>query len=400
MRHCFPCKQSTQIERQALVLLFHSRLSATLAWRVLAYDRVRFWATIVGVVFSVVLVGIQCGLLLNFINTTSVVPAQSKADIIITAPGVRAADISTAQLERRRYQALSVEGVDQASVTSVDFVQWKRPDGVREAIVLVGNRPNSVMGLPWRLESGNAADLLRIPDGVIIDRLYQDKLGGVQTDDLVEINDVRARVVGFTSGIRTFTQAPYVFTSLEMARRITGLRNDHISYVMVKVRPGYAPAEVARNIAERIPDTQVLTSSQFAFESAYYWLFTTGAGVSLIMSALLGLCVGGAIVTQTLYTNTLEHLPEYAALRAIGGPLSYLRSIVLGQAIIAAIIGYTLGIGIVMGIVWANRNASAAPELPLWLASVIAVNTLVVCMLAASVSIRKLRSIDPVTVFR
>lgn len=382
------------------MLLFHSKLSAKLAWRVLAYDRVRFLATIVGIVFSVVLVGIQCGLLLSFINTTSVIPAQSKADIIMTAPGVKAADISTAQLERRRYQALSVEGVDQASVTSVDFVQWKRPDGVREAIVLVGNRPNSVMGLPWRLESGNAADLLRIPDGVIIDRLYQSKLGNIQINDLVEINDVRARVVGFTSGIRTFTQAPYVFTSLEMARRITGLGNDHISYVMIKVRPGYTPAEVVRNITERIPDTQVLTRAQFAFESAYYWLFTTGAGVSLIMSALLGLCVGGAIVTQTLYTNTLEHLPEYAALRAIGSPLPYLRSIVLGQALIAAIIGYTLGIGIVMGIVLANHKASAAPELPLWLALVIAMNTFAVCLLAASVSIRKLRSIDPVTVFR
>lgn len=380
--------------------MFHSRLAAKLAWRVLAFDRVRFFVTIVGVVFSVVLVGIQFGLLLNFINTTSVLPAQSKADIIITAPGVRAADISTAQLEWRRYQALSVEGVEQASVTSVDFVQWKRPDGVHEAVVLVGNRANSVMGLPWQLESGSAADLLRIPDGVIIDRLYQNKLGGIRINDLVEINDVRARVVGFTSGIRTFTQAPYVFTSLEMARRVTGLGNNHISYVMVKVRPGYTHAEVVRNIAERIPDTQVLTREQFSFESAYYWLFTTGAGVSLIMSALLGLCVGGVIVTQTLYTNTLEHLPEYAALRAIGGPLSYLRSIVLGQALIAAMIGYAIGIAIVETIVWVSRDASAAPELPLWLASVMAVKTLVVCLLAASVSIRKLRSIDPVTVFR
>lgn len=378
-----------------------TKLAAKIAWRTLTYDRVRFLVTLVGVAFSVILVGMQFGLLLNFIHTTSVVAAQSGADIFITAPGVRAADISTPQLERRRYQSLSVAGVERANVESIDFVLWKRPDGVREAVMLVGVPPQNDMGLPWQVESSTApADLLRIPDGVIIDKLYQEKLGVTHLDQTIEINDIRARVVGFTSGIRTFTQAPYVFTSLEMARRITGLGEKHISYVLIKVKDGYSPAQVAKDIQARIPDTQVMTRGEFAYKSAYYWLFTTGAGVALIMSAILGLCVGGVIVTQTLYANTIDRLPEYAALRAIGSPLSYLKHIVLGQALIAAVFGYTIGIVIVSGLVWLNRTASAAPELPFWLAGVIALQTFLVCLLAASFSIKKLRAIDPVTVFR
>jgi putative ABC transport system permease protein len=372
-----------------------------IAWRNLVNDRARLIVTLIGIVFSVVLVGMQIGLLLNFISTTSMMVDRSGADILITAPGVRTFDISTPQSERRRYEALAVPGVANAEVVIIDFGQWKRTDGVRELVMVVGVAPNATMGLPWNLVGGASAQtLLAQPDGVIIDRLYAEKLGVLRQYQVNEINDIRVRVVGFTERIRTFTQSPFVFTSLENARRIMGRGDKHISYVLVRTAAGHDLEDVRRRLQERLPDTQAVAAADFARNSSHYWLFTTGAGISLIMSAVLGLSIGGVVVAQTLYASTMDRLPEYAMLRAIGGPAEYLYLIVLLQAGLAGVIGYAIGLAMTAAIVSLSSDASAAPEMPPWLAVAIGVATLADCLLAAAVSLRVVMGVDPVKAFR
>lgn len=374
---------------------------ALIAWRTLTHDRTRFAVTLIGIVFSVVLVGMQVGLLLNFVNTTSIIPTASKADIFVTAPGVSSAEISTPQNERRRYQVLGVPGVAIAESYITDFTFWKRPNGVRESVILLGVAPDATMGLPWLLEGDvDGRRLLEYPDGVIVDRLYLDKLGVSAVGEMFEINGVRARVVGFTKGVRTFVQSPYVFTSLANARRMMGMGDKHISYVLVKAEPGVAIPKLVADIQAHIPDSTVRTTRDFANGSSYYWLFTTGAGASLIISAVLGILVGCVVVTQTLYANTIDRLPEYATLRAIGGGPGYLYSIVLGQAALAALIGYLLGLAIVLVLVHLGRDASASPVMPPWLMAALAVNTFAVCLIAATVSLGRLNRIDPAQVFK
>jgi putative ABC transport system permease protein len=374
---------------------------ALIAWRTLTHDRTRLAVTLIGIVFSVVLVGMQVGLLLNFVNTTSIIPTSSQADIFVTAPGVSSAEISTPQNERRRYQVLGVPGVAVAESYIVDFTFWKRPNGVRESVILIGVAPDATMGLPWLLEGDvDGRRLLEFPDGVIVDRLYFEKLGVTAIGEMFEINGVRARVVGFTKGVRTFVQSPYIFTSLANARRIMGMGDKHISYVLVKAEPGVAIAKLVADIQAHIPDSTVRTTRDFAHGSSYYWLFTTGAGASLIISAVLGILVGCVVVTQTLYANTIDRLPEYATLRAIGGGPGYLYSIVIGQAALAALIGYLIGLAIVLVLVYLGRDASAAPVMPPWLMGVLAVNTFAVCLIAATVSLGRLNRIDPAQVFK
>ena len=372
-----------------------------IAWRNLTHDRARFAVTLIGIIFSVILMGMQIGLLLNFISTTSTMASHSNADIFITAPGVNSVDISTPQNERRRFQALGVPGVARAEVIALDFSQWKRPDGVIKSISLVGVEPNATMELPWNLQNnGDPHRLLGEPDGVIIDRLYAAQLGVEKIGQMAEINGVRVRVVGMTRYIRTFTQSPFIFTALSGARRMVGAGDRHISYVLIKVSEGASIEEVRARLQKHLPDTSVICAADFARSSANYWLFTTGAGVSLIMSAFLGLFIGGVIVAQTLYAGTMARLPEYATLRAIGGPAGYLYRIVLTQATLAGIIGYVVGIAVVGVIVWSGRNASAAPEMPPWLALSIGGATLADCWLAAAVSLSVVTRIDPVKVFQ
>ena len=53
-----------------------------------------------------------------------------------------------------------------------------------------------------------------------------------------EMNGRRARVVGFTHGIRSFTTSPYVFTTFKRAQEYSGLAEDQTIFILVKLAPG------------------------------------------------------------------------------------------------------------------------------------------------------------------
>ena len=378
------------------------RLTYLIAWRNLVRDRVRFAVTLTGIAFSTLLMGLQLGMLLNFMHTTSILVDHAGADLWITAHGVRTVDLATPLEERRRFQALKVDGVEAAEPYLLGFGYWKRADGVREMVIIIGINPDATMGKPWDLLDGvNAREAMLSPDGVIVDRLYAEKLSVSAVGQLFEINDHRVRVAGFTSGIRTFTQSPYIFTSLRRARAIAFSQTaDPLTYVLVRVADGRSPDAVARQLSERLPGADVLSAHEFSQRSRNYWLFSTGAGITVISSSVLALFVGVVIAAQTLYASTMDRLPEYATLRAMGGPRSYLYAIVIKQALIGGFLGYLLGISIVFVLVHLSRDSSAPPEMTWWLALGIGVVTELMCVAASMLSLRKITEIDPVKVFR
>ena len=127
-----------------------------------------------------------------------------------------------------------------------------------------------------------------------------------------------AQVAAITSGIRSFTTTPYVFTSLAHADTYTGTPPDKVSYLLVRVAPGADIGAVRQQLAARLSKVEVLTPQEFRTRSRQFWLFTTGAGAALFFGAVLGVIVGTVIVAQTLYSSTKDHLGEFATLRAIG----------------------------------------------------------------------------------
>lgn len=375
------------------------RMTTLLAWRNLAHDRVRLVVTLVGIVFSVVLMGMQTGLLVGFTRTTAGLVEHARADLWVVPKGTLDVDLGGPLDERRRYQAMAVPGVARVEPYFINFARWHKPGGGTESIQLVGFPIDGTLAGPWQLVEGQREDLRR-PDAVIVDRLYARKLGVERIGDTVEINGRRARVVGFTQGVRTFTQSPYVFATLANVRHFVGAPERTVGYLLIALQPGADAAQVEADIEARIPEVEVYQAAAFAKSSSDYWLYTTGAGFSLVISALLGLVVGVVIVAQTLYASTIDRLPEYATLKAMGAPASYLYRIIVTQAAIGAAVGYGVGLAIVEVLVWASRNASAAPILPPWLAGALGLLTLAMCIAAAVISIRKVMSIDPVGVFR
>jgi putative ABC transport system permease protein len=378
-----------------------SRLSLNwhLAWRNLTRDRIRFAITIIGVGFSVVLMALQTALLIGFALTSSSLIDRAPADFWIVPKGTRNVDQSSDITVRRRYQALATPGVASAEKMIVRFLPWKRPDGGVETVIVVGIDPNAPAVKPWNFIAGSI-ESLKIPGGIVIDRLYARKLGIDRVGEVVEINGHRARVVGLTSGVRAFTQAPYIFTAFKTAQTIAEMLADRTTYLLVKAKHDADLAKLRERLNRRFPELDVWKASDFSWQTREYWLLTTGAGAGLVIAAVLGLIVGIVIVAQTLYAATVERLPEYATLRAMGAGNAYLQRVILKQSSLGAVFGYGLGMAVAGTVMYLARNGSAALILPWPVILSLAVITLLMCGGGAVVSIRNLRKIDPAMVFK
>ena len=77
-------------------------MTTKLAWRNLAHDRVRLVVTLVGIVFSVVLMGMQSGLLVGFTRTTTGLVDNARADLWMVPKGTLDVDLGGPLDERRR----------------------------------------------------------------------------------------------------------------------------------------------------------------------------------------------------------------------------------------------------------------------------------------------------------
>jgi putative ABC transport system permease protein len=372
---------------------------ASLAYSNLLYDKVRLVVTLTGVIFAVVLVAVQLGLFIGFMRATSNVIDQSGADVWITAPNVDYLEVGAPISERNLYKVLATSGVANAGKYIVQFVNWKRPDGAIERVELVGFDLDSGLGGPWDLDVGSVRDLQQ-SDSVIVDRLYCSKLGVDAPGQNVEIHNRRARVVGFTRGIRTFTTSPIVFTSLKHARDYVILGADDTVYILAKAAPGVSPGELKRRIQSRIENVDVHTTEEFSWITRTYWMFGTGAGITILLAAALGFIVGLVIVAQTIYSATVDHLREYGTLKAMGASNGYLYRVIVKQAVINAIAGYLLGIGISAVASHFSRDGKAQVALTGPLAAALFGLTLLMCVSAAVISVNKVTRLDPAIVFK
>ncbi len=370
----------------------------TLAYRNLFHDRVRLTVTLIGILFSIVLVAVQLGLYLGARKMIISMIENANVELWVTSYGAKSFEEAGTLPGRERHLTLSVPGVQAAEPLIASFAEWRKPSGGSTLVVVVGTNPTTGALAPWNVVEGRAADI-EAPDAVAVDRTYLENLGAAKVGDTAQIESTRVKIAALTDGIRSFTTAPYVFTTLDRARSIISMPSEQSTFLMVKLAPG-ADVELARAaILERLPGREVLTKAEFRDRSLDHWLFATGAGIALIGGALLGILVGTVIVGQTLYSSTKDHLNEFATLRALGSSSGYIHRVILLQAALSAIIGYLLGMAIALGVVELSAGSALPIVMTPGLAATLLGLTIGMCAISAFAAIVKVTKIDPAMVF-
>jgi putative ABC transport system permease protein len=370
----------------------------SLAFRNLLHDRIRFLVTALGVAFAVFLMIFQGSLLIGFLGAAAEIIDAADSDIWITPRGVSCFDFSATMDRRFREIAQGIPGVASVSRVSVAFANYRKPDGQHQTVVLVGADPTlgSRFPLPYLPNSPGVLE----PEAIVIDESNADSLGVDTFPTHIEINGRRAHVSGKVRGFASFLGSPYVFASYEDASRYSGLGPEEGVYLILRVAKDDDIASVKAQLTARLPEVDVWTRDEFGRRSKLYWITQTGAGAAILTAAVLAFLIGLVVVSQTIYATTMEHLDEFATLKALGASQRFVIKVVLNQSLACCVAGCVLGLLATIPMVAFARRAVAWIYTPWWLMLVVLIPSLLMCVLASIMSIRTALSVEPAKVFR
>ena len=141
----------------------------TLAFRNLFHDRLRFIATVIGIVFSIVLVTVQMGLYLGFGQMVTTMIDHASADLWIMPKGTKCFEDPSLLDTRQRSRALAIAGTVEAIPVVIGFADWRTPSGSSTPVFVVGSDLRSGGLEPWNVVEGRI-EALSTPNAVAVDK--------------------------------------------------------------------------------------------------------------------------------------------------------------------------------------------------------------------------------------
>jgi len=313
----------------------------------------------------------------------------------------------------------AMPGVAQAAnVTYLTMQAGKGEDDVRVMVVGISAGEPGVPGWPPHLVAGR-----QITRGHY--EAVADLATGFRVGDELKIRRNRYAVVGLTRRMVSSSGDPMVFIPLKDAQEAQFLKdndailmqrrrteadpafnrpgmpglldavlasqtsNGYVNAVLVRIRPGFTPQEVAEPI-RRWKRLTVYDRGQMQ-EILVGKLIATSArqiGMFLVILAL----VSAAIVAFIIYTLTMDKIREIAVLKLIGTRNRTIAGMILQQSLVLGVIGFVVG----------KISATfAAPLFPKYVLLVpidsilgfLAV--LAICVLSSVVAIRMALEVDP-----
>lgn len=369
--------------------------------KTLFHERGRLMITLAGIIFSTVLTLAQVSMYLGMMGNATGIVRHVDADVWVMSKNVQNFDFANPFPEDRINRVRALPDVLRADRMILTWGFLKLASGGQEQVQIIGFNPDTGVGAPWNMVYGAPTD---VKGGryMIIDRTAEKRLGGLQPGSLWELNEVRFKLVGLSEGTRSFTTAPVIFVGYNQVHRFlpTFVRDDQATYIVAKLRDPSRTGAVIRALRSDMKDNDVLSRRDFIKKTVLYWTIQTGMGMGFFLTALLGLIVGGAIVGQTVYANTMEHLREFGTLKALGARNADMYTVIFSQVGISAVIGFTAGsLLVLLGRGGIEKVGVSLYLHPLLFAVLFAV-VLMTCLFSAFFSVRKIRTLDPVTVFR
>ncbi|ABW27580.1 FtsX-like permease family protein [Acaryochloris marina] len=403
-----------------------------LAWAQLSHQKARLAVALTGVAFANILMFAQLGIRAVLFDGITLIHENLQGELFLISSYSRALGFQ-AFARIYLYQANSVPGVASARplyiLGRVDWINPEQlpdehpippellsPPGQGESAdkeiqifpdrvkILAFNLSQPAFTLP---EINQQLDKLKEPDSILFDRLSQDGLGPIsdlitQKPQLTTVmGNRRTQIAGlFTLGSTLFTKGHVIMSDLNYAARNGPESLENVSVGLVSLDAGADPLQVKAQIQQALPPSiQVLTREELIQKEVAFWE-TDPSGTVLNFGAMMGFVVGVIVVYQVLYSDVLEHLPEYATLKAMGFADNALLRVVLQEAMILAVLGFVPGCVASVGV---YSLLSSLTKIPLSLRpdvmAQVFILTIVMCMGAGGIATQKLRQADPADVF-
>jgi putative ABC transport system permease protein len=306
------------------------------------------------------------------------------------------------------YQATGIDGVASVSLLYIGQANWRNPDNrASRQIFIYGIDPNRpAFDLP---EVNQQLNRLKLLNHALFDKAgLLPKIGDVPTllkkeNPLsVQVNDFEIQIVGLFKLGSSFSAEGNLITSDSTFLRLFPERHaDEIDLGIVEVESNASIKQVQADLQANLPnDLLVLTLNEFSAREKEYWATGSPVGFIFGLGAAIGFLVGAVVVYQILYTDVSDHLPEYATLKAMGYSDAYLIRVIIQEALLLTVLGFMPGFLLSTGFYIFFQSVTFLPiAMKLSRATTVLVLTLIMCVGAGALAMRKLQAADPADIF-
>ena len=374
----------------------------TYALQTLIFERARYAAGVGAVLFSAVLISLQVGLLLGLFEITSIPIDHTKADIWVGEGDVESVDLGR-PIPLSTVGRLDLPGVKRPEPLYLNFANWTKITGGSNLCVVIGSNlePGAITKadvLTPEMCAALSENLTIVCDASDLGRLGMAKIG-----DKGKIHGQEVRLVGTVTGLKSLA-APWVFCSQTTARMLLSLNNPDYqtgaTYLLADCESQERADEVVKELRRDYPDMTVFSADEFSFETRWYWLTRTKAGLALGYAALLGLMVGAVITAQTLYSATMASAKEFATLLALGIPRTKIYRMVLEQSFWVGLVGVALAYPVVLVLARVAEQFGNRVVMRWEILAGAAGVTLITSILSGLIALRSVKRIEPMSLLR
>lgn len=371
----------------------------------LAYDRVRLLVGIAGVAFAVLLVFINLGFLGALSDTAGLIYNQLEADVYLVSP-LSLNGTATKPFKRERLvQAASQADVAKTIPLYIGYLPWRNVETSQEFFILgFGFNPQDQPFLLPELRGKSAISTLKQTNSVFFDQRSLPKYGPATVGHTTEFNKRTVTINGtFALGGGLAAEGGVMMSDQNFLRYFSPRTLERIDLGLIQLKPGADPDQVAQQLREIMPtDVAVFSKAEMIARDRQYWLETTAVGFIFSLGVGVALIVGAAIVYQILYADITKNFREYATLKAMGFRNRFLMDIVLQESILLALMGFVPGFLLSWGayqlVLTLTNEAIPMTMLPDRVVLVF-VMALLTCLGSGLLSLRKLLTADPATIF-
>lgn len=363
-------------------------------------EKTRLAISVGGVALSVFLIGILLALYRGWDQQVGSFVEKVPADLWVASDGTtdfaQAASILPQGLGRQLEIAPDVQTVSGLIVRPMEVYRSQDPPTATFDLQLVGYDPQIGLGGPLRIVGGKAVPG---PGEIVVDEQMH-KRHNVNIGDKLVRGTKQLTVVGYSAG-GDFVYTQVGFTTLDTAVDYLSLDPPtQRTFFLLKLDQGADVSSVAQRLSLATPGVKYIQGDAFAHETRKRILGNILP--ILIVVLIVAFIVGLAVAGLTIYTATIEKSREYGILKAEGFTNPFLYRVVFEQSLVTGALGFLAGAGIT--IIVAPFAQDSVPQFVVFVRwqdiLYIAGTTLIMALLAAYIPIRRLTSIDPVSVFK
>jgi len=370
-----------------------------IGFKLLVNDKSKFFALLIGITFSVFLMMQMTAMFAGILNRAYSTVTNIGASMWVMDPGVNTPTSAIPMPDYVLDAVRSMDGVKYAVPLFIGGALVKLNNGNYQGVNVVGLDDQSLFGRP-ELEQGNIQDIYADNTFIVVHDAEFKKLESPIIGTSFELNDHRGTIVGIAKvASNGLNGVPTLYTTYSRATEYLPTTRFTISYILVQPKNNASVASIKAQVTKL--GYLAMTKDEFNKATANYYTYKTGIGTNILLMVVISFIIGLSISGQTFYTFILENLEKFGALKAIGAKGRELIYMILFMAIVTALIGYGLGIGLVtLMISIARTNPNYAAIITFQNLGMALVMVIIIAGISSYIGIRKVLKIEPFDIFR